>query len=66
MDLRTLRRDEGKTLAEVARAVRTDTGNLSRIERGQPPQVDLARRLADYYQVSLDVIYAAVSSEATA
>lgn len=39
-----------KSLQEVADAVGTDTGNLSRIERGiQVPSKDLTEKLARYF-----------------
>jgi transcriptional regulator with XRE-family HTH domain len=42
-------------LLEVAQAVGTDTGNLSRIERGsQTPSGELAARLHNYYGGEVD------------
>lgn len=58
--VREARLARGETLAEVAEAVETDVGNLSRIERGeQLPQRDLARRLFEHFEgaVPLGVIY---------
>lgn len=59
--LRTARLKREKTLQEVASAVGIDTGNLSRIERGdQIPNKDLAEALVRYYdnEVSeLQIIY---------
>ena len=50
--IRCLRRERKLTLEQVAIVVGTDTGNLSRIERGQ--QVcgpELAERIARFYRV---------------
>lgn len=59
--LRNARLKREKTLQEVATAVGIDTGNLSRIERGeQIPNKDLAEKLVNYYgnEVSeLQIIY---------
>ena len=45
------------TLKEVADRVDTDVANLSRIERGQMPKRDLARRLVQFFHP--DVPFAA-------
>ncbi|KKL00910.1 hypothetical protein LCGC14_2627940 [marine sediment metagenome] len=58
--LREIREKRKLTLAEVAREVGTDAGNLSRIETGsQVPSRDLARGLYAFYdgKVSLAAIY---------
>ena len=58
--LREIREKRKLTLAEVAREVGTDAGNLSRIETGsQVPSRDLARGLYSFYdgKVSLAAIY---------
>lgn len=48
--LAALRRKRGETLQKVADAVGTDTGNLSRIERGtQVPSKVMAEKLAQYF-----------------
>lgn len=48
--LRQARMRHQQTLQEVAGAVGTDTGNLSRIERGQQvPSQSLAARLAKHF-----------------
>ena len=47
--LQRLREERKKTLKDVADAVGTDTGNLSRVERGKQCSVELAARLVDYY-----------------
>ena len=49
MNLRDARLKRTRTLKEVADAVATDVGNLSRIERGQVPGRDLGERLVAYY-----------------
>lgn len=55
--LRSLRTHRNLTLESVAEAVGTDTGNLSRVERGQQGMtLELARRLAGFYNVSVDKI----------
>ena len=54
------RKSRGLLLEEVAEAVGTDPGNLSRIERGlQPPKKDLARALYKFYggAVPLALVY---------
>jgi len=54
--LREARIAKNETLAEVAEAVDTDVGNLSRIERGeQVPQRELARRLFSHFGGSVDL-----------
>ena len=58
--LREIREKRKLTLAEVAREVGTDAGNLSRIEMGsQVPSRDLARGLYDFYdgKILLSAIY---------
>lgn len=48
--LKLTRLKRKKTLQEVADAVGTDTGNLSRIERGtQVPSKVMAEKLAQYF-----------------
>jgi transcriptional regulator with XRE-family HTH domain len=48
--MRQIRKSRGLSLAVVAAEVRTDPGNLSRVENGeQPPKRDLARSLYRYY-----------------
>lgn len=48
--LKQVRLKQKKTLQEVADAVGTDTGNLSRIERGQQvPSKAMAEKLARYF-----------------
>ncbi|MDR0703200.1 MAG: helix-turn-helix domain-containing protein [Azoarcus sp.] len=48
--LKNARLRHGQTLQSVAAAVGTDTGNLSRIERGrQVPSKDLAERLSQHF-----------------
>lgn len=45
-------------LKEVAERIETDPGNLSRIEQGkQCPSVQLARRIASLYDISLDQVF---------
>lgn len=50
MNVRQARQELKKTLKEVADAVDTDVGNLSRIERGQVPGRELAERLISFYE----------------
>lgn len=47
--LRRLRRARKLTLETVAAAVGTDTGNLSRIERGKQTSLALAEALVGYF-----------------
>lgn len=47
--LRRLRRARDLTLETVAQGVGTDTGNLSRIERGTQKSLDLAAKLVAYF-----------------
>ena len=48
--LRRVRKAHGKTLQDVADAVGSDSGNLSRIERGMGvPSRRLAERLVQYF-----------------
>jgi predicted transcriptional regulator len=59
--LQRLREKRGLTLKEVADAVDTDTGNLSRMERGHQKSVELAERLVKFYgqgQITeLEILY---------
>lgn len=59
MNLREARQKRNKTLGEVAQAIGTDVGNLSRIERGQMPDRDLAVRIVNFYDgdISFDVFF---------
>jgi len=61
--LRKARQEIGRTLKEVAEAVGTDPGNLSRIERGsQLATVEMAEKLAKYYGgriTELQILYPA-------
>lgn len=68
MNLREARETRQKTLKQVADAVQTDVGNLSRIESGQIPKRDLMQRLIDYYDGAIDVasFYEAAPPIATA
>jgi transcriptional regulator with XRE-family HTH domain len=47
--LKRLRKRQKKTLQEVADAIGTDTGNLSRIEQGKQRSLDLAEKLVEFY-----------------
>lgn len=48
--LKQVRLKHEKTLQEVSAAVESDTGNLSRIERGlQVPSKDMTERLVKYF-----------------
>jgi transcriptional regulator with XRE-family HTH domain len=49
-----LREKSGLTLKEVADAVGTDTGNLSRIESGRQKSVELAEKLVKFYGQGAD------------
>lgn len=60
--LRKTRIRLSKSLTEVSNCIGTDVGNLSRIERGQPPTIELARKIQRYYashgvSLSLDDIF---------
>jgi len=56
--LREKRIEKGLTLTQVARQVRTDVGNLSRIERGQQfPSPPLAVRLSRAYGMALEDVF---------
>ena len=57
-NLRRIRQHRGLTLQSVCDAVETNPGWLSKIEAGKKlPMPELAFRLADYYGVSMDVVY---------
>lgn len=68
MNLREARLKRGKTLKEVAADVSTDVANLSRIERGQMPDRDLAVRLVEYYggEVGFEAFFRPKSTAAEA
>lgn len=58
--LRKARKARDLTLEVVAAAVGTDTGNLSRIERGQQASKDMVDKLVNYFEGSiteLEIIY---------
>jgi transcriptional regulator with XRE-family HTH domain len=56
--LRNKRLAMGLRLIEAARELGTDPGNLSRIEAGtQFPRVDLAKRMASLYGLTLDEVF---------
>lgn len=54
--LKTLRLARGLTLQDVADAVGSDTGNISRIENGEQKSVELAPRLAKFFGEELTVV----------
>jgi transcriptional regulator with XRE-family HTH domain len=55
--LKRARLNRGVTLAEVARAIDSDTGNLSRIENGkQSASTKLAEQLSNYFDRSVTEI----------
>jgi transcriptional regulator with XRE-family HTH domain len=57
--LRHLRTSRNLLLKDVAKALRTHPGNLCRIEAGtQDPKPPLARRIAAYYGISMDQVFA--------
>lgn len=47
--LRALRKSRGLTLQDVAVAVGSDVGNISRVERGKQTSTDLAQKLVEYF-----------------
>lgn len=47
--LKAARLRRGETLQKVADAIGTDTGNLSRIERGQTPNTPLTKKILAYF-----------------
>ena len=47
--LKRLRAQRGLTLQEVAAAVNSDTGNISRIENGKQQSADLAEKLVEFF-----------------
>lgn len=56
--LREKRIEKGLTLMQVAGLVRTNVGNLSRIERGQQfPSPPLAVRLSRVYGMALEDVF---------
>lgn len=57
--IRELRTERQLCLEQVAAVIGTDTGNLSRIERGlQRPGPELAERIAKFYRIpELVVLY---------
>jgi transcriptional regulator with XRE-family HTH domain len=59
--LKAIRLKRGRTLVQVAEAIGTDAGNLSRIERGrQKASTAMAAKLARYYAgeiTELEILY---------
>ncbi len=48
--IKTIRLKRGQTLTQVAQAIGTDAGNLSRVENGkQKPSPKMAAKLARYF-----------------
>lgn len=67
MVIRELRREQGKTLEEVAFAADTDASNLSRIERGlQQCSAESLARLASALGVPISTLYQKTESAASA
>jgi transcriptional regulator with XRE-family HTH domain len=61
--IRQKRRGLGLSLLDAARQLETDSGNLSRIERGiQVPSISLAKRISAILGLTLDEIYAQTPS----
>jgi putative transcriptional regulator len=57
LPLKIVRKKRRKTLVQVAKAVGTDAGNLSRIENlKQRPSTELAERLARYFHPDITEI----------
>lgn len=53
--IRTRRKALKLTIGAAARQLQTDTGHLSRIERGHAAaSIQLARRMAALYEISVD------------
>lgn len=48
------RKKAGLTLVQAARIVGIDAGHLSRIERGATMSLEVARKLAGLYEVTVD------------
>lgn len=58
MNLRDARKQRNQTLKDAGAFFGIDASNLSRIERGlQPPSIDLARRMAAHYGMTLDEVF---------
>lgn len=59
--LRELRKRKKLTLTDVRLMTGVDTGGLSRIERGESyPKIKTAKRLSDFYNISLGAVFNAV------
>lgn len=54
--LRELREQRGISREELAVAVKTSYPNITRLEAGQSPRLDLARRIAEYFGVAVEDI----------
>jgi len=62
-DLRAVRKSRGMTLQQLADKVGGHPGNLSRLERGQEfPRPAKARRLAAALSLSVEQVYAAITT----
>jgi transcriptional regulator with XRE-family HTH domain len=59
--VKAARKKRGQTLTQVAAAIGTDAGNLSRIENGkQRPSLEMAEKLAQHfgYEISeIQILY---------
>jgi transcriptional regulator with XRE-family HTH domain len=61
---REIRREQNRTLEDVAFAAETDAGNLSRIERGQQRySSDLLERIATALGLSVSALYARLEQD---
>lgn len=57
-NLRQLRTSKNLSTLDVARAIGSDVGNVSRVERGlQHPTMRTAQKLAGFYGVSVGEIF---------
>ena len=53
--LRTLRKQRGLTLRQLAEILSTSSGYIADLESGRrQPSLDLARKMADFFGISVD------------
>lgn len=60
--VRLLRFQAGKTLAEVSEGAGVAIGTLRRVEGGKTPTAPVAKSLADFYGVQVEVVLGLVES----
>lgn len=59
-----LRNEAGLTQSDEARAVGTNSGQIGAIEKGRPPRLDIALRLAAFFGKKIEEVWSEASETA--